>query len=594
MKKKIRVLCLILSVLTLLPLCAGCTDEKENADTSSAIDTVPAPTEAPTAAPTEAPTEAETEAPGAKTASVDGKKAIFIGNSFIYYGGVVTKGSPRGVDNAWVYQIAKANNEKLTVYDCTYGGHRLEDFTPKGCKTSGCDVGIGGDLLKGLDLSTFDYVFMSEAGENNSSIIADVKAIMERFTNPNTIFFYMCHTYSYTKTHTNITSNLSTLNKMGVYVIDWGHLCYDVYQHITKVPGGTITYSKNTFVNSTKDDGHHPNPLAGYICSQMVYCALTGKSAVGQDYSMKEKINYGGGSATYANYNTKYYTSGTSNFKDVFASEADMNGLQQLMDKYLEKWGLGVNGELPHPIPVCDHVFDAGKVEKEPTEYQAGLRVYTCTKCGTRREEIIEKTGSRVNVAAGATALIYSATKNSVGKPTLLTDGNTANNGSGNADASYCSSGSADSFGGKKPADGTAKVSLTLADGSAAEYWYVAQVTLAKAEKVNGVGIYLHGYKTTVMDGGFDILVSADGKTWTRVASYEKQALFSGPADGKGYENYVASTTAAANAEDKPAYVITDFTAVDGVKYVAYGCTAPREINGYYTARFTEFEVYAG
>ena len=42
---------------------------------------------------------------------------------------------------------ALANGEKLTVFDCTYGGHRLEDFTPKGCKTSGCDVGVGGDLL---------------------------------------------------------------------------------------------------------------------------------------------------------------------------------------------------------------------------------------------------------------------------------------------------------------------------------------------------------------------------------------------------------------------------------------------------------------
>lgn len=592
----IRYFALALAALMLLPAAVSCTsgNGNETAGESGSADPAPTQTEEPTAAPTDAPTEAPTE-PGTdapQTPSIAGKKAIFIGNSFIYYGGVVTSGGQRNTDTGWFYQICLNNKEKLTVVDCTYGGHRLEDFTTSGCKTSGCDVGVGGDLLKGLDLSSFDYVFMSEAGENNSAVLPDLKNIMKRFTNPDVTFYYLCHTYSYTKSHTNITAALAAMKKIGIHVIDWGHLCYDVYQGTAKVPGAAQKYTKNTFVNSTSSDGHHPNPLAGYICAQMCYCAITGKSAVGQSYAMKNRINYGSGSVSFDKYTGKYYTSGTSNFTAVFDSAADMEGLQQLIDSYLAKWDLGVNGKLPKPIPVCEHTYDAGKVTVEPTAFQTGLKVYTCTKCGTQKEEILEKTNTRTNLARGAEAVIYSASKSSVGKPSLLTDGNTANNGSGNADAGYCSAGTKDSFGGKSPAEGTGKVSLKLSDGSNAQYWYVAQVKLGTAAQVDGIAVYEHGYKTTVMDGGFDLLVSADGATWTRVAQYARADLFTGPKDGKGYENYVNSTSAAASAEDLCAYIITDFAAVSGVQYVAYGCTEYRQINGYYTARFTEIEVY--
>ena len=59
--------------------------------------------------------------------SIDGMKVAFIGNSMIYYGGVVTKGNTQDKDYGWFYEIAKANGDNITVYDCTYGDHALKD-----------------------------------------------------------------------------------------------------------------------------------------------------------------------------------------------------------------------------------------------------------------------------------------------------------------------------------------------------------------------------------------------------------------------------------------------------------------------------------
>ena len=39
------------------------------------------------------------------------------------------------------------------------------------------------------------------------------------------------------------------------------------------------------------------------------------------------------------------------------------------------------------------HTWDSGKVSKKPTCTETGIKTYTCTNCGTTREEIIESTG---------------------------------------------------------------------------------------------------------------------------------------------------------------------------------------------------------
>ena len=47
------------------------------------------------------------------------------------------------------------------------------------------------------------------------------------------------------------------------------------------------------------------------------------------------------------------------------------------------------SGEAAHAAPACDHVWDAGKVTTEPTCTAAGVKTYTCSKCGnTKTEEL--------------------------------------------------------------------------------------------------------------------------------------------------------------------------------------------------------------
>lgn len=276
--------------------------------------------------------------------SINGMKVVFIGNSMIYYGGVVTKGNMQGKDYGWFYEIAKANGDDITVYDCTYGDHTIKDFTEAGCqrKNSSGNPDGHGDLLDKIDLADVDLVFFSEAGQNNSNLVTHVKSVMKRFTKPGVRFFYLAHTYSYTKNHTALLNKLPELQKAGVTVVDWGHVCYDIYSGKVNVPGGTLKYTKNSFVNNAGSDAHHPNPLAGYIQAQAAYCAATGRSAVGQKYSMRTKLKYGDGTVSYDAYRNKYYTDPSStNFTDVFASESEMHGIQQLIDEYNKKWGCG-------------------------------------------------------------------------------------------------------------------------------------------------------------------------------------------------------------------------------------------------------------
>ena len=276
--------------------------------------------------------------------SLDGKKVMFIGNSFLYYGGAVNNDSPKKTDNGWFKDICRANGEDVTVYDCTYGAHHLYDFTSKGCKSGSCHDGK--DLLSGLDLKSIDYVFISESGNNNANFIRDVKNVMKRFPSK-TKFIYLSHSYTYIKNHTNITKKLSELQKLGVGVVEWGKLVDDIIDGRTAVPGATVTYKKTTFIKN-KGDTHHPNPLAGYITAQMAYCAVTGKSAVGQMpdvYNVGDNNKYGKGALGYSAYISKHYSSSSAtNFKTVLKSKKDMEGLQKLMNKYLAKRDLGIDG----------------------------------------------------------------------------------------------------------------------------------------------------------------------------------------------------------------------------------------------------------
>lgn len=270
--------------------------------------------------------------------SLDGKKVAFVGNSFLYYGACVELGNQRSADKGVFWQICNANGENVTVYDFTYGGHRLYDFTEAGDKTGGSgSPGKGKDLLAGVDLADIDIVFISEAGENNSNFVTDVKNVMKRFTKPGVQFVYVTHSYTYLKNHTNIINALPTLRKQGVLIADWGRLVYDLIRRTVKVENSAFTYTQTTFIKN-KGDTHHPNPLAGYITAGMCYSVVTGKSAVGQAYDFCRDRQFGGSTSGFDGYINKHYNSAKdTNFVSIFESPTEMAGIQKLMDDYVEK-----------------------------------------------------------------------------------------------------------------------------------------------------------------------------------------------------------------------------------------------------------------
>ena len=270
-----------------------------------------------------------------------GKKFAVIANSMVYYGGFVQKGDAGKADKGMFYKLMQAGGHDITVIDCTQGGHHLYDYTAAGCKT---DCAAGTDHLAGLDLSSFDYLILSESGDNNSNFLTDVRAVASRFTavNPNIKKIYINHIYSVYKNHGNILNNLKTLHDDDGYtIINCGQLAYDIYTGAVSVPGGSLSYSdRYTFCNHKSGDSYHPNPLMGYIMTQMAYCALTGESADYADYSTLVKgCLFGAGSTTYDNYYSTYYTTeATLPFMTVLDNTAEMRGIQQLIPNYINKY----------------------------------------------------------------------------------------------------------------------------------------------------------------------------------------------------------------------------------------------------------------
>ena len=265
--------------------------------------------------------------------SLDKKTVMFLGNSFVYYGYCVMDGGQGNADRGYFYQICKSNGEAVTVYDYVWGGITLKELYEDKLQTAKAKQCI----------ARTDVVFMSEAGQNNASLITDIQNLMGLFPEK-TEFFYLNHAYTMSSGHGNITNSFNVLKKMGVGIVNWGALAYDVWKGQTAVPGGTLKYNKNSFVVN-KQDQHHQNMLSGYLTAQMAYCAYTLRSAQGQDYTIctNKKLNT---SFNVNNYISSFYNPGTTNLDKIFASEPDMRGFQVLMDRYLEKEGIKVGVQL--------------------------------------------------------------------------------------------------------------------------------------------------------------------------------------------------------------------------------------------------------
>ncbi|MBQ7936329.1 MAG: hypothetical protein IJ333_08330 [Clostridia bacterium] len=273
---------------------------------------------------------------------LDGKKILFIGNSFTYYGNAVMLKrtydlESRINDNGLFYQLCAENGAEVSVTNWTFPGHFLSHLLSDNCSYNNCTAGSHFDHLTDR---YYDYVIVQEGGGGGGeALLEHCRKIKEMFleVNPNAEFFFLNHSYSYFS-YGEAPDRLEDLRKEGYQVIDWGGLVYDVASGTTDVPGAQYDYNKNTFIVSRHEgDGYHPNMLSGYLTSLMTYCAITGESAVGQPYAFCDdsSINYEFDLLVYE-YN--YYQYSPSNFVEVFGSEADMKGLQKLADQYLAKW----------------------------------------------------------------------------------------------------------------------------------------------------------------------------------------------------------------------------------------------------------------
>ena len=277
---------------------------------------------------------------------LNGKKILIIGNSYVFYGRTtlytataVRDQISRSGDKGFFYQLCKENGYDVSVTNWTFSGHGLYDLCDTPCTHSACKGGIIHEVA--LIDPVYDYVVISPGGGDLSE-----KYFVENFdhlckffraANPNVKIVCLgnlgAHGYSsFGTVEPGICSHYKNLEKQGVIIADWGGLVNGIIDGIYKVPGATQKYSAKTFIVK---DGYHPNPLAGYITTLMAYCAITGESPIGQpyDFCTDKTINV---KFDMVDYISDYYVNGNTNFLDVFQSESDMLGIQQLIAQYLK------------------------------------------------------------------------------------------------------------------------------------------------------------------------------------------------------------------------------------------------------------------
>ena len=313
-------------ILTLLGLCAGCGQADAPATTSAPAETTMVATEPALTGP----------------AALDGKKIIFIGNSYTFWGQTVLhkdqsvlKQELRSNDQGYFYQLCKENGAQVQVTNWTFGAHDFTDLFGSECKTD--KVCEGEKHFYFLQDAAFDYVAIQLYAEKEygGDIVKHLEPAVELFreANPNVKFLllvpHMAHEKSY-----EWLEDVQKLEDEGFLICDWGAMLHDISEGTVEVPGAAQQYARSSFVNSLDD--HHENVLAGYITSLMTYCAITGDSAVGQSYGFCDDSTIDPLFDLEA-FKEKNYPDGTTNFVEVFRSEVDMRGLQQLVDQYLAK-----------------------------------------------------------------------------------------------------------------------------------------------------------------------------------------------------------------------------------------------------------------
>lgn len=325
----------LLTLCLLLSLLAGCGQADVPAQTTASPETTAATEPAPSG-----PSQAAIDA-------LDGKKILFIGNSLTFYGYAViydkeeTPQHARANNQGLFYHLCKQNGMEVNVTNWTFPGHDFTDMTGSDC-TKPDSVCLGVNHWNDLVDRSFDYVAIQcyYETEYTGDMATHLEPVLNQFreANPNVKFLFLVPHMLYTKNMHWIDS-WEHIAAEDMIICNWGRMITDIMEKKVTVPGATQQHVGCTYiVGKTKEDGFHENMLVGYLTSLMVYCAITGESAVGQPYEFCDDSSLNPKFDIDAYKAAQYVYDPITNFDVVMRSEADMLGLQQLIDDYLAKY----------------------------------------------------------------------------------------------------------------------------------------------------------------------------------------------------------------------------------------------------------------
>ena len=278
-------------------------------------------------------------------AALDGKKIMFVGNSYTYLGNCVLSKSDlrqneRIYDQGLFFQLCKLHGAEVNVTNWCFGGHSSNQIFASVCGKSGaCENECHENYI--ID-PYYDYVAIQPYYESGyaGNLQKHLQHIVDFFRkhNPNVKFLLMVPHMAYDLDF-RWRNDLEDLDPNDFIICNWGGMLNDIVQGTVKVPGATQEYLRSSFVCSiTEDDGHHQNLLAGYITTLMAYCAITGESAVGQPYDFASDASINPKFDWELFRSEKYVYDPTTNFIEIYNSPEDMKGLQMLVDEYLAKY----------------------------------------------------------------------------------------------------------------------------------------------------------------------------------------------------------------------------------------------------------------
>ena len=277
---------------------------------------------------------------------LDGKKIIFVGNSYTFWGhAVLQKGysildqETRTGDHGLFYQLCKAMGAEVSVTNWCFGAHDLTDMLCEPCQRDlPCKDVVH---FEHITDRSFDYVVLQPYVERNyaGELNLHLQPMLEFFqeANPDVKFLLAVPHMAWEKNYVWV-KDLETLDRSNIIVCNWGRMLHEIANGTVQVPGAKQPYARPTFVvSASAEDGHHQNMLGGYLTVAMVYSAITGQSAVGLPYDFCDDAAINS-KFDLESYQQQYYVyEPYTNFVEVFRSQADMQGLQQLIDVYLKE-----------------------------------------------------------------------------------------------------------------------------------------------------------------------------------------------------------------------------------------------------------------